>query len=257
MKTNIFQTAVARSYLMATTVSALLSLTTHIGIATAQSADPKHPTPLQPGDNIGVISNQVQNSQYYYATLGPGKGTLTIEFSANGFPGTGGQIRVILRGSKVTKNYSVVVKSTQALFNSDTARPGQVTIPFDVKQAQQVILRIDPPSSGLLVAAGRYNIQATGAVKSAPIDSNPAQVVGTYRVHGYIFGNNQNGTLIKLLPNGKILSETESTGSWTLFDPGSKTYVLQLADKRSTLIFWPAVGFSVESTGNPDLQLVR
>ncbi|MHC5721351.1 MAG: hypothetical protein ACYTX0_57380, partial [Nostoc sp.] len=51
----------------------------------AQSADPKHPAPLQPGDNIAVITDRVQIPHYYYVTLGPGKGTQTVEFSANGF----------------------------------------------------------------------------------------------------------------------------------------------------------------------------
>ncbi len=94
-------------------------------------------------------------------------------------------------------------------------------------------------------------------LKFAAIDSNPAQVVGTYRVRSYKLGENESDKLIKLLPDGKILSETGSTGSWSLFDPGSKTYVIQLANKRGTFIFWPAVGFSVESTGNPDVELVR
>ena len=150
----------------------------------AQSADPKNPAPLQSGDNIAVISSTVQIPQYYYVTLGPGKGTLTVEFSANGFPGSGGQIRVTLLGSRVTKNYSVVVTSTQALFGSGSAQNGQVTIPFDVKQANKLILRIDPPSSGLLVAVGRYNIQATGVVKFDQKKDNPADVVGTYRISG-------------------------------------------------------------------------
>jgi hypothetical protein len=223
----------------------------------AQSTDPKHPAPLQPGDNIAVITDRVQIPQYYYVTLGPGKGTLTVEFSANGFPGSGGQIRVTLQGSKKQKNYNVVVSSTQALFGSNAAQTGQVTIPFDVKQASKIILRIDPPSLGLIVAAGRYNIQATGAVKFAEMDSNPAQVVGTYRVRGYQLGENERDKLIKLLPDGRIESETGSTGSWSLFDQGSKTYVIQLAGKRGTLIFWPAVGFSKEATGNPDLELIR
>ncbi|MEH2237846.1 hypothetical protein [Nostoc sp.] len=132
-----------------------------------------------------------------------------------------------------------------------------MTIPFDVKQANKIILRIDPPSSGLIVAAVRYNVQAIDAVKFAQMDSNAAQVVGTYRVHSYELGEDENNKLIKLLPDGRIESETGSTGSWSLFDPGSRTYVIQLAGKRGSLIFWPAVGFSKESTGNPDLLLVR
>jgi hypothetical protein len=234
-----------------------LTLCTIAGPGFAQSADPKHPAPLQSGDNIAVISSTVQIPQYYYVTLGPGKGNLTVEFSANGFPGSGGQIRVTLLGSNVKKNYNVVVKSTQAVFGSNAAQTGQVNIPFDVKQANKIILRIDPPSSGLIVAAGRYNVQATGAVKFAEMDSNPAQVVGTYRVKSQELGEGEQNKLIKLLPDGKIESETGSTGSWSLFDQGSRTYVIQLADKRGSLIFWPAVGFSKESTGNPDLELVR
>lgn len=130
-------------------------------------------------------------------------------------------------------------------------------IPFEVKQANKIIVRIDPPSSGLIVAAGRYNVQATGAVKFGEIESDPAQVVGTYRVHSSELGEGEKDKLIKLLPGGKIESETGSTGSWSLFAQGSRTYVMQLADKRSTLIFWSAVGFAKESTGNPDLSLVR
>lgn len=234
-----------------------LTLCTIAGPGFAQSADPKNPAPLQAGDNIAVISSIVQIPQYYYVTLGPGKGNLTVEFSANGFPGAGGQIRVTLLGSKVKNNYSVVVTSTQAVFGSGAAKTGQALIPFDVKSAQKIILRIDPPSSGLIVAAGRYNLKATGAVKFAEMDSNPAQVVGTYRVHGYELGEDENDKLIKLLPDSKIESETGSTGSWSLFDQGSRTYVIQLANKRGSLIFWPAVGFSKGSSDNPTLKLVR
>jgi hypothetical protein len=72
----------------------VLTMCSIAGPGLAQSADPKHPVPLQPGNNISVITSLVQIPQYYYVTLGPGKGQLAVEFSANGFPGSGGQIRV-------------------------------------------------------------------------------------------------------------------------------------------------------------------
>ncbi len=90
-----------------------------------QSADPKHPQPLQDGDNIAVIHSLVQIPQYYSVTLLPGKGSLSIDFSTNGFPGTGGQIRVSLQTPGVAKDYTVTVTSTQVLFNSNSAKPGQ------------------------------------------------------------------------------------------------------------------------------------
>jgi hypothetical protein len=254
VRTNRLQNSLVPNYLTATIVSVLLSLTTYVGTANSQSADPKHPAPLQPGDNIGVISNIVQIPHYYYVAIGPGKGSLTVDFSVNGFPGSGGQIRVTLL-SKGRKDYSVVVKSTQDLYSSNAAQPSQVTIPFDSKE-RQVVLRIDPPTAGLLVASGRYNVKVTGTVRFAPLDSSQAQVVGVYRV-GNRFGNDESNKLIKLVADGRILSETGTTGSWSLFDPSSKTYVLELAGKRESLIFWPAVGFSVSDSENPTLRLVR
>lgn len=223
----------------------------------AQSADPKHPAPLQDGDNIGVIHSLVQIPQYYSVTLGPGKGSLSIEFSANGFPGSGGQIRVSLQGERVKKDYSVTVASTQTLFSSNSAKSGQVTIPFDVPQANEVTLKIDPPASGLIVAAGRYNIKATGAVKFGKFEFRPEMAVGTYRIQFDALGGDEQNQLVKLTADGKIASETGSTGTWSLFDKDSKTYILKLGNKRSTVIFWPAVGFCKDPAGNPDLTLVK
>jgi hypothetical protein len=111
-----------------------LALCTIAALGFAQSADSKHPAPLQPGDNIDVVTSMVE-IPHYYVTLGPGKGEVSIQFSANGFPGSGGQIRVCLLASGVKKNYSVVVRSTQVLFSSNAAQTGQQVIPFDIKQA--------------------------------------------------------------------------------------------------------------------------
>jgi hypothetical protein len=223
----------------------------------AQSADPKHPAPLQEGDNTAVIHSMVQIPQYYSVTLGPGKGSLTIEFSANGFPGTGGQIRVTLQGDRVKKDYSVTVASTQGLFGSSAAKPGQVVIPFDVPQANDVILKIDPPASGLVVGAGRYNIKGSGAVKYSKPDPKGPKIAGTYRIQFDALGGDEQNKLIKLTADGKVESESGSTGTWSVFDEDSKTYVIKLGDKRSTLILWPAVGFCKDATGNPDLMLIH
>jgi hypothetical protein len=225
--------------------------------ASAQSADPKHPQPLQDEDNIAVIHSLVQIPQYYSVTLGPGKGSLTIRFSANGFPGKGGQIRLSLQGANVKKDYSVTVASTQALFSSNSAKEDEVTIPFDVPQANDIVLKVDPPSNGLVVAAGRYNIKATGAVKFGKFEFKPETAVGTYRIQFDALGGDEQNQLVKLTADGKIESETGSTGTWSLFDKDTKTYVLKLGNKRSTVIFWPAVGFCKDSAGNPDLMLVK
>ena len=236
---------------------ALLTLTNSLAPVLAQSADPQQPAPLQSGDNIAVIHSLVQVPQYYYMTLGPGKGELTIDFSSNGFPG-GGQIRVTLIDIKSKKTSVYVATSTQVLFSSDAAKTDRLIVPLDLKTARKIVVRVDPPSSGLLVAAGRYNLQVTGAVKFAERDT-PKQdpVVGTYRISSYLFGNDSSGQLVKLLPDGNIQGANGGSGSWSLFDGSSRTYVLKFAGKQKNLVFWPAVGFSEQSTGNPDIKLVR
>ncbi len=116
---------------------------------------------------------------------------------------------------------------------------------------------MDPPSNGLVVAAGKYNIKATGTVKFGKFEFKPEVVVGTYRIQFDALGGDEQNQLVKLLADGTIKSETGATGTWSLFDKDSKTYIIKLGDKRSTLIYWPAVGFCKDPAGNPDLSLVK
>ncbi len=244
--------------LIYTVFGAFLTLTNPIAPVLAQSTDSKQPAPLQSGDNIAVIHSAVQIPQYYYMTVGPGKGELTIDFSSNGFPG-GGQIGITLISEKNKKSKTYIATSNQVPFSSDVAKTDRLIVPFNTNTATKIVVRIDPPSSGLLVAAGRYNLQVTGAVKFAERDPNPKQdpVVGTYRIFNSLFGNGSSNQLVKLLPDGNIQGANGGSGSWSLFDASSRTYVLKFAGKQKNLIFWPAVGFSEQPTGNPDIELVK
>lgn len=226
-----------------------LALAAFAGLAAGQSIDPKRPAPLQEGDNQAVISSEVQVPHYYSFNCEPGAVTVTVDYTSNGFPGTGGSIGVNLYKDSQSPKNRIVVSSTQAVYSQGSPRPGQNAFSFRCEAKVKLTLRVEPPGGGLLVAVGRYNIRATGAVSFDAAD--PAALPSVTSVYRY--GNE----MVKLGADGTIETTSGATGTWKQFDASTRAYVFQLPDGRRTLVGWPGVGFADENLRVLVLKLAR
>lgn len=182
----------------------------------------------------------MQIPHYYSFLCEPGQAVVSLEYSSNGFPGVGGSIGVSLYKDSQSPKNRIVVPGSQALYSQGATKPGQNGFSFRCEAKVKLTLRVEPPNGQLLVAVGRYNIRATGAVSfEEGAESEYAAAPGTYR-----YGNE----FVKLTADGSLESTTGYAGAWKMFDAGSRTYVLGLGDGRQTLTYWPGVGFAQEST---------
>jgi hypothetical protein len=231
---------------MVRTIAATLILN---ALCAAQSIDPKRPTPLKEGDNEAVISSEVQVPHYYSFNCEPGQALITIDYSSNGFPGTGGAIGVNLyKDAKSPKN-RITVSANQSLYAQNSPKPGQNAFSFRCEAKVKLTVRVEPPNSALLVAVGRYNIRATGSVSfDAPDPGAAPAVLATYR-----YGNDY----VKLVADSRLESASGFSGNWKQFDEVSRTYVFTLPDSKRTLLYWPGVGFADETTRALVLKLAR
>jgi len=141
--------------------------------AWAQSLDPHHPAPLQPGDNTGTVDNFV-GANYFYFTSGPGPATIIVSFKSMGL--LGNAQRSSLNVELTDDKHSWVEKRTI----SSLAQSSTTKMVGNLKVPTRLILSVIPPSGGLVRAGGDYVVSATGAVKFDPPLDPTALIVGTY-----------------------------------------------------------------------------
>jgi hypothetical protein len=235
MKTNKLQKGL-RNYLTATAVSVFLSLTTCIGIAPAQSLDPNKPAPLQPGLNSSVADSFI-GSHFYYFVAKPGDIKITVNFSSMGLLGN---------STKATIGVYLYDEKGNVIVQQDVTSNGaskQLILPGTIKRKIKLTLRIQPPPQGLIRTGGNYDIQVTGAVQyntHAPSEKQEP-IVRTYQLMGSVTGLFEGGAA-KFSSDGTLKLADGNTGTWELFDPEAKIYVVKIKGFIYNLKLRPGIG---------------
>ena len=200
--------------------------------AWAQSLDPHHPAPLQPGDNTGTVDNFV-GANYFYLTSGPGPATIIVSFKSMGL--LGNAQRSSLNVELTDDKHSWVEKRTI----SSLAQSSTTKMVGNLKVPTRLILSVIPPSGGLVRAGGDYVVSATGAVKFDPPLDPTALIVGTYTP--MVIQNNEDSA-VKFEPNGVLEFASGTMGRWKLFDANSHMYTVTYGPVRQSLRLIPGRG---------------
>jgi len=201
-------------------------------LAHAQSLDPHHPAPLQPGENDGTVDNFVGNN-YFSLTGGPGAVTIVVTYKSMGL--LGNAQRSSLNIELTDDKHSWVEKRTI----SSLASSNMQKMVGNLKVPTRLILSILPPSGGLVRMGGDYAVTATGAVKFDPPLSPIEQIVGTYTPMSI---HDNEDSAAKFEANGTLEFASGTVGHWKLFDAGTRMYTVQYANTRMSLKLVPGRG---------------
>jgi outer membrane protein OmpA-like peptidoglycan-associated protein len=125
-------------------------------ICSAQSHDPKNPTPLGPGINKGNVDNKQNGPNYYYFYAGPGHVDLHYAFKEMGV--FGNPMKQALSFDLYDENNNLIshdaIVAVEKMEN--LSRPG------DLASRHKLLLRVISPDTALRLG-GYYEIEATGA----------------------------------------------------------------------------------------------
>jgi outer membrane protein OmpA-like peptidoglycan-associated protein len=139
---------------------AILAIALLLGInaiGSAQSHDPKNPTPLGPGVNRGNVDNKENGPNYYYFYAGPGHVDLHYAFKEMGV--FGNPMKQALSFDLYDENNKLIVHN--AVVSVENME--KLSQPGDLGSRQRLILRVIAPDTALRLG-GYYEIEATGAV---------------------------------------------------------------------------------------------
>jgi hypothetical protein len=206
------------------TCAALLSCNSVRG----QSLDVHHPALLNEGTNNGTIDSFGQD-QFWYFTANPGnfKIVFTRSGAQEGFDigpkaAFGAIINPAVKGSSLTGKDV----PSGAVFEGHCEAP------------TRVLAMIEKPRSPLVRQTVSYTITITGS--GSPTASNESiadPVVGVYDIMLNAYG------VGKFATDGTIVTTSGVSGTWSLFDKSTRTYVVTLGQDKWTLTFEPARGF--------------
>ena len=214
--------------LFALTAISLLS----ISALHAQSLDPQHPAPLQPGANSGTVDNFV-GSNYFYLTGGPGEVTITVSYGSMSLLGNAqrSQLSIELTDDKKSWVERRVISSLKE--TNSTKLVGNLKTPT------RMILSIIPPKGGLVRAGGDYTVTAGGAAHFDPPLSPTALIAGTYTPMSV---HDNEDSAAKFAPDGTLQFASGTSGQWKLFDADTHLYTVTFAQTRLSLKLIPGRG---------------
>jgi hypothetical protein len=215
--------------------------------APAQSLKVNDPTHLTAGTNRGTVDSFVGDQFWDFYAL-PGHFKLVFSGSS---PQEGFSV-----GGRVNAGVAFVPKTPGATFTQHTAANGSIVFSGTVAQRTRVGVVVEKPNSPLVRQTVGYTLAASGSVdlgkSSGPADA--LSVVGTYAMSGGWVGNYG---VVKLSPNGNILTSNGQTGHWELFDAESHVYTFTLPQDHRSLIFQPGRGFIDAQNNNLALEVRR
>jgi len=204
----------------------------------AQSLDPRNPTPLQPGENHGTIDNQT-GAQYWALHYNPGAANIAVRFTSMG-----------IFGNPMTATVNVLVLGPggkmighQAL--TSTGQPAQLQWPGKFDKSGVWVIEIQPMGSNIVRNGGDYTIAVTGpALASAGAGGGPSpnDIVGTYAVMSCPPDFQCDGLGIRFAPGGGVMTTDGHQGHWALFDPDARIYTVVIGPDRWTLKLSPGRG---------------
>ncbi len=138
-------------------LTAIAFLLGHCVLGSAQSHNPKNPTPLGPGINKGNVDNKENGPNYYYFYAGPGHVDLHYAFKEMGVFGS--PLKQALSFDLYDDNNKLIVHN--AIVSVENLE--KFSQPGDLGSRQKVILRVISPDTAVRLG-GYYEIEVTGAV---------------------------------------------------------------------------------------------
>jgi hypothetical protein len=217
--------------------------------ASAQSLNPKAPTPMVAGENRGTLDCMV-GPQYWSFKYKKGSGKITVGFTSMGLFGNPmtTTIEVILHASngQVVQSRSLTSRGTVAQLEMPGTFPGP--------GSAMVELRVN--GTCLVRAGGDYTIAVSGdAIDSGGTAAAARQdpIVGTYALMVFPPGWNFGSSIsVNFSANGTVRASDGHSGTWKVFDPGAMIYSVDIGREHWSLKLVPGRGLFATS----DLSVV-
>jgi hypothetical protein len=209
-------------------------------VASAQSLDPRSPAPLKPGLNTSMVDSTT-GTQYWYCYSNPGK----IHVQARWVRG---QFDV---GQPATLDIAVLDENHTPVARRQIApekQGSEARIEYAVRQRAKFFVSVAAPRGGLIRQGGDYELTVTGDVDFSDSDAPQAEpIVRTY----------SNGTFgaVRFDANGTLEAEDGTRGTWRLFDPARKVYVVTVGARRFSVKVMPGQG--LVDPANPSAIVFR
>lgn len=212
----------------------------------AQSLDPKNPAPLSNGITRGTIDS-FGGEQFWTTTIQ--RGHFKIAFIRSGAQ----------EGFNIAKPAAAAVIAPKVPGSTITFKDNANGVVFEGNAAAptRIVLMIEPAKSPLVRQTNDYTIEVEGNVGSAIAAAVTAEtanasngrsgegsaIVGVYSVNLNDYG------AAKFSADGSIVTASGARGTWSLFDAGTKTYVITIGNNRWTLTLQPGRGL-VDNNNN-------
>jgi hypothetical protein len=205
----------------------------------AQSLDPKHPAPLQPGVNASNIDAFMTP---HYWTFIAEKGDVKIDVTFRAQSILGAQLRTTV-GFNIYDIKTPDKKFTKLVTSSGEGATQSIEGPSEAEH--QMVIEVAPPKA-LVRAGGDYQIQAVKGIKflgASPASSDTPGSDPILSRHFRTFGcNNDAECGIRFLPGGVVALSGGERGTWRLFDRERRVYVIVTGNNRQSLKLKPGVG---------------
>ena len=193
----------------------------------SQSIDPRQPAPLKPGLNSSMVDSTV-GTQYWYLYGGPGQIHIVARWVRGQFDmGWTSPLDIAVFDESRT---SIIRRQITPQKETSEAR-----IDSDLKRRAKIIISIAAPRGSLIRQGGDYELVVSGAADfSAASAPQPEPIVRSYT----------NGDLgaVRFDANGTVETEDGTRGTWRLFDPARRVYVITVASRRYSVKLMPGQG---------------
>jgi hypothetical protein len=138
----------------------LLTLTTLVGSAHAQSKDRDNPTRLTSNEISGVIGGNLGNDYYYTFVAGPGELTITVTVE----PGRDAGISFnTMRFDLFDEDARQLTGKSQSAGSGHTE---QGVVRLQLGRRQRLLLRVSIPESNHGMGTGKYRLRLSGSVET-------------------------------------------------------------------------------------------
>jgi hypothetical protein len=222
-------------------------------LAEGQSLKSSSPAPLQAGVNEATTDN-FTGTHYWYFYGGPGTVVLHATLKGMGMMGSPMNTRFVVTLSDAAGSFQV----SKVLVSGSNQAPATGTFDGKLKTRTRLIVSVAPPSQALVRMGGTYDLEASGAVAFGVERSLGDPIVQTfYGDFGAPSGQGAGGTqdygATKFRADGSIVCANGASGTWKLFDAGTRVYSIVLDGQHYSLKYEPGRGLI--DAGN-DSQIV-
>jgi hypothetical protein len=229
---------------VSTILSAILCIFFAIALpisGSAQSLNPKSPTPLAAGENRGTLDCMV-GPHYWSFKYKKGSGKITVNFTSMGLFGNPQTttIEVVLHASngQVVQSRSLTSRGTVAQLVMPGTFPGPGTAYIELRTQGPCLVR----------AGGDYTIAVSGDAIDFGGTSSAARtdpIVGTYAMMVYPPDFDFSHTIsFHFSADGTVRATDGHRGTWKVFDPDAMIYEVVVGRHRWSLKLVPGRGLA-------------